>query len=140
MGCDIHGPYLYGKRGGTYISRIAEFHWDRDYDCFAIIANVRNDDGLKPIAEPRDWPDGWRTPYGSISPDCDYNHEHFYEPEDSDCHSGSWLSTDELVEAQKRYQVHNSRPSDDMSMAIVLMRLHEQRGWTDLRILFCFDN
>ena len=104
MGCDIHGPWLYtrqkimtGATLGTYYTRCrATFHWERDYDVFALLANVRNDNRYVSISEPRGWPSvEW---FGGHDP---------WEMEDhgdSDgCHSASWVSTDELVGAQKFY-------------------------------------
>jgi hypothetical protein len=158
MGCDIHGPFVYGKkslRTTAWWDRIATLDWGRDYCAFAYLADVRNDGSHAPIDGPRGQHPAWG---GAVSYNfrevreephdgdyCDHYHEHRYSP---DCHSLSWLTTDELVEAQIRYAAHthtgagwdDPRPSSDFGIAIAIMRTAEMEGYTDVHIGFCFDN
>ena len=125
-----------GATLGTYYTRCrATFHWERDYDVFALLANVRNDNRYVSISEPRGWPSvEW---FGGHDP---------WEMEDhgdSDgCHSASWVSTDELVGAQKFYtSIGDGNPSQDMMHAITMMRGYEHAyPNTEVRLVFCFDD
>jgi len=149
VGCDIHGPYVFGTRAG--VEKLAELRWDRNYLVFGIVAGVRNED-IEPIDTPRGFPEDILSGYGSwnLKPtgerhdECEASHEHAY---DDGCHSPSWLSTDEVVEAQLRFtrqtaieDALNPSANADLAMTIAFMRTAEQMGYTDVRICFCFDN
>lgn len=152
MGCDIHGPWVFGTREASVPpERLAELHWDRDYLVFGIVAGVR-DESAPQIDLPRGFPgdilDGYYAwnlkPGGGRHDECEAPHEHAYG---DDCHSASWLSTDEVVEAQLRYTKQafledalNAQASRDLAMTIAFMRTAEQMGYTDVRICFCFDS
>lgn len=87
MGCDIHammekkGRYGYWKNAG-------DPDIGRDYEMFAVLAGVRNDNDIEPISPPKGLPDdasgafeGWFAAWGS------------------DAHSASYLTLKELKEA-----------------------------------------
>jgi hypothetical protein len=85
MGCDIH----------CYAERRADEEWEmirdlcpfdrRDYTVFAFLADVRNEAGIPPIAQPRDVPDDISDGVVAEFRKCD------------DAHSASWLSVSELL-------------------------------------------
>lgn len=164
MGCDIHGPWVYGKQtlGSTSLmpasfatrwNRIAELNWARDYCVFSIIANVRND-GHSKYRAPRGAHPAWLasgnkytfehmlSEQGDVV-ECRELHQHRVN---DDCHSQSWLTTDELVECQLEYVGHSHgwggarRTNTDIAVAIALMRTAESMGYSDVHIGFCFDN
>lgn len=54
MGCDIH-EYLEYKEDGVW-KLGPEINLERNYDMFAILADVRNYDGFEQIVEPRGVP------------------------------------------------------------------------------------
>lgn len=160
MGCDIHGPWVYGQRLRTRLdgttwkhwTRLAELDWHRDYCLFSYLADVRNDGDHEAVSQPKGPHPDWaleKWAFWNVSEDdssneiwCDHEHEH---QKNGDCHSQSWLSTDEVVEVQLRYTAHQhgsypQRPSDELAMAIALMRTAESLGYEDVHIGFCFDN
>lgn len=152
MGCDIHGPEVWGIRswGTTNTTRrIASLQWDRDYACFGAIAGVR-DDGVECVAQPRGFPEAGWFAYSwdaarfagdsdaGIIDSCEGEHLHHYNT--SVCHSASWLSTAEVAQAQKNYVDVVYHPSNDLALALVIMRTAESLGYTDVRLLFCFDS
>jgi len=57
----------------------------RDYRIFAFLADVRNDEGIPPIAQPRDLPEDSSDGVVAEFRKCD------------DAHSASWLSVSELL-------------------------------------------
>lgn len=159
MGCDIHGPFIYGRRelsgGRTWWDKIGELWTQRDYCLFAILADVRNDGSHDLIAPPRGAPtfipvEDTLTFY-NLNPDndesesCGRYHEHSVS---DDCHSQSWLKTDEVVEAQLRYTSHDCSgsgtaertPNGMLGIAIAMMREAERQGYQEVFMGFCFDN
>lgn len=153
MGCDIHGPVIYARQDDRLVTsarRIMELgQFGRDYRLFAILANVRNDDSVTPIAEPRGFPPDGVDYFGyeasdwdgstakAIASGCGAPHREVLM---DSCHSLSWLTTDEVVEAQKRY-VHSAVLANTMlMMAILNMRTLEANGYSDVRMIFCFDS
>jgi len=84
MGCDIH----------AMIERKSEYSWwinsgdpglSRDYELFAVLAGVRNDNDIKPISEPRGLPERVTDVFESWSSKWD-----------SDGHSHSYVTLEEL--------------------------------------------
>lgn len=147
MGCDIHGPWMFiqvprSSVRGHWVKFVGEFHWERDYDAFALLADIRNDgeDAIVPIDKPRGVPDNeW------------FGHEPWqlegHGVDNADCHSHTWLTSDELVEAQRRYTARLGSPSSDFMHTITMMRGYEHeykaKGLgvdVDARIVMCFDN
>ena len=159
MGCDIHGPEIWARHKmshGYWTDHVATLDWQRDYLLFAIIANVRNDGRVAPVVEARGFPDAdwWSMsfdkarfgyPTEAVSSDegtegCCRIHAHVY---DDDCHSASWLTIDEVAEAQRKYVRYsdNRTGSHDLAQALALMTVEKERDPdADIRLLFCFDN
>lgn len=108
MGCDIHF-YVERRESGAWVTcdiweeedgslhvpYEKSFYHDRNYDLFAILANVRNGygfagiktgGGFNPIAEPRGVPDDACAEYKAT-----------VERWEGDGHSHSWFTVDELL-------------------------------------------
>lgn len=143
MGADCHDFFIEQR-----VSYMKEWRWvatiytDRDYDAFGVLAGVR---GVGEHIEPRGYPSdmSWVTRAHASPTDADG------EPYPSDCHSASWLTTDEMVEAQMRYMALpewtvSRRPYEALELAITVMRMVEQRTPegepSGMRAVFCFDN
>lgn len=104
MGCDIHthveyknfkvDPWQSGdyfiKAGAGYIK--VDFCEDRSYRLFAVLANVRNREGVEYISEPR----------GIPSDATEYTRE-CYKIWDIDAHSASYLTLKELIDFRKSH-------------------------------------
>jgi hypothetical protein len=56
MGCDIH-LMAEVRKNGKWKKVEGEFYDDRNYELFAILADVRNRFGIKPICQPKGFPD-----------------------------------------------------------------------------------
>ncbi|WP_457091134.1 hypothetical protein [Microvirga sp. P5_D2] len=124
----------------------------RDYRIFAFLADVRNDEGVPPIAQPRDLPDDTSDGVAAGFRRCD------------DAHSVSWLSISELLdydydrivtveERRAAMAVHSKyRGSAVMAEEVGVMAVRELLGedfFDELqelktcgveRIVFWFDN
>lgn len=117
MGCDIH-PYVEMKtEEGKWVNIFPvdnkykhdpdsgyapDWEFDRSYTCFSVLADVRNNYDMKPIAEPRGIPE-----------DASDTVKEAYAHWDSDAHSASWLALPELI-------------SCDWSQSVT------KNGWVDL--------
>jgi hypothetical protein len=85
MGCDIH-CYAERKIKGRWRMMRGRYPIrHRDYNVFAFLADVRNDEGVPTIAMPRDLPDDVSDGVLAGFDKCD------------DAHSISWLSVSELL-------------------------------------------
>lgn len=81
MGCDIHSTAERRVNGAWQtIPDLYPFDW-RSYGMFGFLANVRNYSAVPPISEPRG------TPHDSPS----------YDADNTNRHSHSWLSVEELL-------------------------------------------
>jgi len=156
MGCDIHLFVETKDPAGGWVSRDiwlprdedgiidAEdlYEPNRNYDLFAILANVRNRsiDPLTPINGPRGFPD-------DASPEV----REAYEWWDPDGHSHSWFTLRELLDFDWRKTVVNKTmeqtyrelAGDFWTDTIPrLIDLAKQHGVShdDTRIVFWFDN
>ena len=146
MGCDIHA-HLEVKISGTWhhasMPRIK-----RHYILFAKMANVRNCDKnnsnyIEPIDEPRGLPD-----------DATFLTKFASEYMGKDGHSHSYLTSDELGELIKWYDIKCSVPDKFISFEYESLGYLFGNGWTgfkqypndfpkqleDTRIIFWFDN
>ncbi len=85
MGCDIHCYAERKVRGRWRMMRGQYPIRHRDYRIFAFLADVRNDVGIPPIAQPRDLPDDISDGVVAEFRKC------------NDAHSVSWLSVSELL-------------------------------------------
>jgi len=142
MGADCHDFFIEQRYDGLskwwYVGQIET---DRDYIAFGVLAGVR-EDGLDYI-EPRGYPENMSYQTQDHAQPTDADGEVTW----SDCHSATWLTTDEMVEAQVNYMaalrdrgITDSQPYAALEMAICVMRLAEERGGKDVRAIFCFDN
>lgn len=126
MGCDIHGPFIEVKEyaDGSWWTR-REFLTDRNYALFGALAGVRAID-IDPPVPPRGLPDDasseWRSHH------------------DADCHSESWLTVEELRQAQDAYAEEYTDFSNDIGLWVSVMEFYERTIGGAVRIGFCFDN
>lgn len=104
MGCDIHiyteknldgegwtSADFYAKRkyaDGEIVMEIVDVYDGRNYDLFALLANVRNRGYIKPICEPRGFPE-----------DCCAEIKEEFEVWEYDGHNASWFTLKELMAA-----------------------------------------
>ncbi len=91
MGCDIH-ICLEEKVGECWIMHPNCPRPHRDYDLFALIANVRNKTGLVPYSHPRGLP-----------PDISSGAREYFNSMKADAHSASWLTVLEFKEAVSKH-------------------------------------
>ena len=93
MGCDIH-LYVERRENGQWVSADKwtpnpyyenRFYTGRNYELFAMLADVRNSGGITPIAAPRGLP-------ADVSPEVKGESDRWA----SDGHSHSWLTIAEL--------------------------------------------
>lgn len=103
MGCDIHAFLEYKNNDGVWEDanifefdnydqafQIMDVYDGRDYELFAVLANVRNDNGNRPISEPRGVPD-----------DVSGNIKEEIKKWDCDGHSHSYYTLRELLDYTK---------------------------------------
>jgi len=78
MGCDIHSLGQV-KKNGKWISKIARVGGDdRDYDSFAVLANVRNGSGFAGVETGEGWP--FMSEPKGLPSDLDINDEYVSVP------------------------------------------------------------
>lgn len=158
MGCDIHmhveyrklgkwysGDY-YRKKGDKYV--VVEFYPGRNYDLFAMLADVRNYDY-------RDYVDSARGLPSDITDDV----RNEFEPWRLDAHDCSYLTLKELIDFQEEHK--GDSDYDDLNYVIDKLKIVADElyliydfEWTgiavtrqrayeksdDIRIVFWFDN
>lgn len=183
VGCDIHGPYIeqvdwYRKPAGGmalptdpgakpgWWGCIAELDWGRDYELFALLADVRcEDNGFSnwcgnldhKAAKGFPWvgfpSEGDKPPsdiYGQMSINVG---DHVYPYSDidddgsggrvhgGDCHSQTWLTLPEITEVQLNHVKYHGKPNNDVAMALVIMTTAAiQYPNHEVRLITCFDN
>jgi len=100
MGCDIHA-YLERKKHGSKEKDKGINYWvnkgdaevDRNYELFALLADVRNGNGIKPISQPKGEPsDGWENEFSR-------EFKEYLASWEGDAHSLSYLTLAELKNA-----------------------------------------
>lgn len=146
MGCDIHIQVEYKKHNtvqwcaGNFYKRNKYFGTDpeepefvkmslksesRNYNLFAVLADVRSNYSSKPICRPRGAPD-------------DMSKETFVVLGKwaGDAHSTSYFTLDELLEVQKEY----SPVLDDLIEELTYLKKTIDYGIETIRIIFWFDN
>lgn len=141
MGADIHGFYieqnLYepspswsGSTSLEWWSFVALIDGDRDYDAFGVLAGVREDHDH---IEPRGYP-----------PVPTWSWQLRDHAERGGCHSATWLTTEEMIEAQERYVRvlgYYRQPYEGLKYAITVMRMAEAtHPGKAVRAVFCFDS
>lgn len=100
MGCDIHASLEYlndcnwsSMNLHTMNRELIDYDFtDRSYIRFSILAGVRNDYKIKPISEPRGFPE-----------DASRETKEFYNEWLGDAHSASWLTLKELKDNIPNY-------------------------------------
>jgi hypothetical protein len=153
MGCDIHcfaEKYRWGKwvkigevfdnpfhdptfpRSSWNSRKTAQPYSERNYYMFSILANVRNDWGIIPIAMPKGFP-------VDVSSDVwNYSNDKYGR----DGHSHSWLTVDELL----AYDWYRTITIDrvpmtyrDLASPNILFYNLRKVGQKKVRIVFFFD-
>lgn len=143
MGCDIH-PYI--EVLGAEIGPVdfAEVYLYPDYLLFALLADVRNDFGVKPIVEPRGFPDdaGW-TACDGYKEWCDVSKTFIPSPGH---HSASYLYLDELRLVLSEH-ILRSEPEREIKLGIgnsrfvaIIKAMEELKHIGEPRLVFFFDN
>ena len=153
MGCDIHcyaerknkdGKWkIIGnveKEEDGWISIDYEPYHDRNYNLFAILANVRNEtafagcktgEGFNPISNPKGVPSDASEEYASL-----------IKQWDSDGHSHSYLTLRELLDYDwtQTTQLQGSDYFLSDTITELLKLAGGTKGIDDIRIVFFFDN
>jgi hypothetical protein len=136
MGCDIH---CYAE---TYNIKTKEYEFlpneldennswfsDRNYVRFSIMAGVRNDNYIKPIATPRKFPQDA----------CDEIKEK-KKSWDADAHSHSFLWLNEIIEYRPTKKCKIENFDSETFWGDELERLKEYNHYEPVRLVFWFDN
>jgi hypothetical protein len=89
MGCDIHAVFqARASEGEPWRDIETAYEGWRNYELFAVLADVRNQFGVQPIASPRGLPTGF-----AMGGDCGEDHADTWMGD----HSHSWLTGAELL-------------------------------------------
>jgi hypothetical protein len=96
MGCDIHGMMEAKNTDGYYVNR-GDPEIGRNYEMFAVLANVRNSYDLHPIDVPRGKP-------GNMCEELSALHEAW----EGDAHSHSWVTLKDLKNFDLRQEFNDS--------------------------------
>lgn len=131
MGCDIHGHIEGAYKDSTDWELIAlgELCLPRDYVLFGALAGVR-DNSIVPVVPPRGSPKD-----GCWVCDPEAGDPHF----DLGDHTFSWLTLDEVEEAERRMKA--VAPDDPTGLEVVLavMRASRDAGY-ETRFVFGFSS
>lgn len=98
----------------------------RNYMLFSMLAGVRNDFGVKPIAQPRGWPD-------DATEEAEFNRKDY----GVDGHSHSWLSLGEIMAYEPSDEVRDRCGRWFHEVLPELFRI--SKDGTEVRIVFFFD-
>ena len=118
MGCDIHAHVEYKQYDQWW--ELADVHIGRNYKLFGLMAGVRMDIAL---IEPRGIPD-----------DCGYTAKSDFIEWDTDAHTPSWLTYDEMNDV---IQHMNSICTEAIAVLAVMKVMNAE---VPTRIIFWFDN
>jgi hypothetical protein len=141
MGCDIHVYIdIVGERH-TY--NYADLIFDRNYNLFADMAGVRNEEtGIEPVYKPRGLRKGdrisWHTEREYTLFIVSEMTASEYRTITPDKHNASWLWLDELREVQAQYLAREGKQNIDLAATIAMMEKLQSRG--EPRLVFWFDN
>ena len=110
---------------------------NRDYAMFAVLADVRNDGSIKPIADPRGVPE-----------DASAYYQHQASEWEGDGHSHSWLTARELAAypwqgaAKALYEGEDEKHGDRFDYILEAISEIQKLATDpdDVRIVFFFDN
>ncbi len=103
-----------------------EYYGDRNYYIFGILADVRNDGGVEPIDYPKGIPD-----------DASYGYLYKCEQWDSDAHSHSYFTLDELLNVD--WSEYEPGYIDDFMKTLEKMKEIDNDP-LNVRCCFFFDN
>lgn len=147
MGCDIHAYWEIKEKGKDGWTPFGYANIDRWYYPFTLMAGVRNYSNLTPISEAKGLPKDVTNVVKAIS-----------DGWDSDGHSHSWLSADELNRVVETVKENDEVDSKDMWLLIRSFRFdsyYDQSDFLnndeddrfgilsiidDVRLVFWFDN
>ena len=168
MGCDIHVHLEISSSSGQRWRTFSEVDIDRDYTLFAVLAGVRNS-SINPIdhIEPKGLPDdpswdvinhathlitdaidvGLETRETTVSTETaqeylDNEWTSRYGDDriiNSDYHSFSWLTCEELAHALQVYETYTSEVNSQMKAVLQMMTSLQDSGMA-ARLVFWFDN
>jgi len=136
MGCDIH-VHIECKIAGQW-HHVNAPNIRRNYNLFALMAGVRaGKDSPKPMAKPRGVPDDM-----SVITRIDY------ERMDTDGHTHSWLTGDELERVIRWHEEDEGRDAIHVRLrqwgflfeGSFSAEEHAGHGVEDVRVVFWFDN
>lgn len=183
MGCDIH-PVLevkgedgkwHGKvlcwcsRTGSAPDTEGALYIHRNYSLFAMLAGVRNYDGVKPIAEPRGVPDDASEAFVKMNwfrvvPDDEFDENDEWSVRLSDAerwvkgnssdwrdgkslvsnpdfHSHSWLTLAEIEAGDRSQKTSgNITAAHDCKRFLKVWLPEAKKAGGEVRLVFCFDN
>jgi hypothetical protein len=125
MGCDIH-INIEKKVNGQWFWHGDKNLDERRYIRFAVLANVRNNDNIKCISEPKGFPI-----------DASFQTKESFDYWSGDLHSSSFLTLLEL----KDYEGDNKHVLSDIVHVLSEMQLENEMRINDddIRIVFWFD-
>lgn len=136
MGCDVHA-HIEIKLNGVW-EHLRDVSLNRDYHLFSMMADVRNDGKVAPIASPRGLPD-------DITNITKFNNNVW----DGDGHSHSYINIRELI-AVENYLVRKQKEVWDSPALGYFFGNHFSsflkypedcpQEITDIRMIFWFDN
>jgi len=128
MGCDIEMYAEVNKNDKWELVKDGQFEYcvydGRNYDLFALLADVRNKNNIKPIVECRYLPDDC----------CEYVRDAFYN--DCNIHSINWYTLDELFKYKKEIEFI----SDCFWNNICKLLNYVKEDEKNIRIIFGFGN
>lgn len=136
MGCDIHVSVEI-KHKGKWL-HYSQPSMPRDYQMFALMANVRNSGDHTPISEAKGLPEDITDATKVI-----------YSYDEADAHSESWLSSEEFTKLIKTYlkKQRNDISFEHDYFGYLFGGVWEiewkdewPEGLEDYRIIFWFDN
>ncbi len=152
MGCDIHtnveyrkptinGPvwtdgnkyesnHYFGDPNEPEFKEINEICGNRNYSLFAVLADVRNSNGVKPLSKPRGLPK-----------DCCETIALEHKSWGSDAHSTSYFTLAELIKALPTYPILQNLVNDLTKRYEELLPQNAPLVTkNDIRFIFWFDN
>lgn len=123
MGCDIHAMIERRKKfpwGSSRWINAGDPDIDRNYEVFAVLANVRNDGGIPSIADPRGVPKWTEANQIDFGTEACSEFIAWHESWGRDAHSASWVTLAEMKAYDTEQTIYSARlvTSRDESGAI----------------------
>lgn len=138
MGCDIHMHVEVKLKGSDEWQHLNNPYVGRYYNLFALMAGVRNDGSITPLAEPRGLP-------SDMSAVTKWDAENW----EDDMHSASWLDRKEIGKLQKWWEKQEDKHKECLWFETEIMGNYLAcdsytgklpRGVEDVRLVFWFDS